>query len=245
MKRIVLVILLVFPFVKYSTAQTFQAGFYAGASVADIPGTDNIDNDVDFEHLGFTVAGTVSTKISPKTTLQMEIRFIQRGASQNPPTDSNGFVQLDSGFFKMTLNYVDVAIGIKHAIHFNVRNKATDRYGIEAGFSIGALVGYKYVVNGVTFTNILNVNSIDISPFVGLYYNVTPHFYVEGRYSNSITSALVHDNSNGNSFYNLYYGTWDAGHNVGFTFTLGFIFGDTYTPTPRTQHVSDGQSDDN
>src|ERR1700744_5451935 len=83
MKRLLIVFLFVFPALKYSTAQTFQAGFYGGASVSDIPGTDNVDNDVDFQHLGFTLAGTVSTKISPKTTLQMEIRFIQKGAQQS------------------------------------------------------------------------------------------------------------------------------------------------------------------
>lgn len=223
MKRITLLILFAFPFFKYASAQTFQAGFYVGASVADIPGTDNIDNDDDFVHLGFTLAGTVSAQITPKTKVQMEIRFIQRGASQNPPTDSNGFVQLDSGFFKMTLNYVDVVIGIKHAIHFNLHNVATDKYGIEAGVSVGALVGYSYSVQNVNYS--LNLSPIDISPYVGLYYNVTPHFYIEGRYSNSVLSALVHDNTNANSFYNFYYGTWDAGHNVGFTFTLGFVFG--------------------
>lgn len=225
MKRIAFLLLFLFPAFKYSIAQTFQAGFYIGASVSDIPGTDNIDNDVDFEHLGFVAAGTVSTQITPKTRLQMEIRFIQRGASQNPPVDSTGFPLLDSGFFKMTLNYVDVAIGIKHSIHFNLRNVATDKYGIEAGVSFGALVGYSYSVSGVNYA--LDLAPIDISPYIGLYYNVTPHFYVEGRYSNAINSALKHDNSNSNSFYNLYYGTWDAGHNVGFTFAIGFLFGNT------------------
>src|ERR1700722_13402582 len=78
MKRIALLLLLLFPALKYISAQTFQAGFYVGASVSDIPGTDNIDNDVDFEHLGFVIAGTVSAKVSPKTNVQMEIRFIQK-----------------------------------------------------------------------------------------------------------------------------------------------------------------------
>ena len=232
MKRIALVLLLIFPAFKYSTAQTFQAGFYVGAAVSDIPGTDNIDNDVDYEHLGFVVAGTVSTQLSPKTRLQMEIRFIEKGAEQKPNivNDSastlyvNPTGQYISNYFTIDLNYVDVVIGIKHAIHFNIRNKATDRYGIEAGVSIGALVGYSYEANSINYT--LDLNPIDFSPYVGIYYNITPHFYVEGRYSNSINTALVHDNANlSNGLYNIYYGTWDAGHNAGFTMTLGFIFG--------------------
>lgn len=249
MKRIVLVLLLIFPALKYSTAQTFQAGFYGGASVSDIPGTDNIDNDVDYEHLGFTIAGTVSTRISHSTTLQMEIRFMEKGAQQNPAFDTTyqptgqisniGYNQ----YFTITLDYVEVVLGIKHAIHFNLRNKATDRYGIEAGVSLGTLVHSSYEVQSVNYT--LDVNTLDASPYVGFYYNITPHFYAEARYSNSISSALAHDNTNGNSFYNLYYGTWDAGHNVGFTMTLGFIFGNSPYSNQNKDIPPPSHDDDN
>jgi hypothetical protein len=229
MKHSLLLLLLVFPCLHYLSAQTFQAGFYIGATMTDVPGTDNIDNDTDFKHLGFTIGGTVSTKISPKTKLQMEIRFFQRGAQQSPSVDTtyqpNGNINSIgyNQYFTMTLNYVDVVIGVKRQIHFNIRNAATDRYGIEGGVSIGSLVGYSYEVQSVNYN--LDLSLIDVSPFVGIYYNVTPHFYIEGRYSNSINSVLKHDNSNANSFYNLYYGTWDAGHNVAFSLTLGFVFG--------------------
>jgi hypothetical protein len=230
MKRLAVVFLFVIPFLHSISAQTFQAGFYIGATMTDIPGTDNIDNDADFEHLGFTIAGTVSTQISPKTKLQMEIRFFQRGAQQNPAVDTTygvtGNIQnvQYNDYFTMTLNYVDVVIGVKRQIHFNLRHAATDRYGIEGGVSLGTLVGYSYSVQSVNYT--LDLALLDISPYVGIYYNVTPHFYIEGRYSNSINSAVKADNNANNlGFYNLYYGSWDAGHNVGFSLTLGFNFG--------------------
>jgi len=251
MKRLALLLLFVFPTLKYSAAQTFQAGFYLGASVSDIPGTDNIDNDNDFEHLGFTIAGTVSARITPRTMLQMEIRFIQRGAEQKPQilNDSASSATVNptgtylNNYFTINLNYVDVVIGFKHSIHFNIRNKATDKYGIEEGVSIGSLVGYSYEANSINYT--LDLSQIDISPYVGLYYNITPHFYVEGRYSNSINSALVHDNSNGGSFYNLYYGSWNAGHNVAFTMTLGFLFGGSSNAANSAPKPAAAPADDN
>ncbi|HTA27224.1 MAG TPA: hypothetical protein VK809_05515, partial [Bacteroidia bacterium] len=83
-----------------------------------------------------------------------------------------------------------------------------------------------------------------ISPYVGVYYNVTPHFYVEGRYNNSITSALVADNTNQGSFYNIYYGTWNNGHNVAFSLTLGFIFGGS-SAQPASTPPPAAPSDDN
>jgi hypothetical protein len=253
MKRIALLLLFVFPVFKYTTAQTFQAGFYVGASMTDIPGTDNVDNDDDFEHLGFNIAGTVSARISPTTRLQMEIRFIQRGAQQNPAivNDSassavvNPNAQYLNNYFTINLNYVDAVIGIKHAIHFNLHNTATDRYGIEGGVSIGTLVGYSYQAESVNYS--LDLNLIDISPYIGIYYNITPHFYIEGRYSNSVNSALKHDNSANNlGFYNLYYGSWDAGHNVSFSLTLGFNFGGSSATLGNTAPPpAQNQSDDN
>ncbi len=246
MKRLTLLFLFIIPAFHISIAQTFRAGFYGGASMTDVPGTDNIDNDADFEHLGFVIAGTVSAKISPKTNLQMEIRFIQKGAQQNPvilnDSASNANInpngQTFSPYFTLILDYVDVTIGIKRQIHFNLRNKATDRYGIETGVSVGALVHYSYSTESITTP--IDLNTLDISPYVGIYYNVTPHFYIEGRYSNSVNSALVHDNTNGNSFYNIYYGSWNDGHNVAFILTLGFNFGkvasqSTATPPPPVE----------
>jgi hypothetical protein len=227
MKRLALLFLFITSLVHYSLSQIFKGGFYAGASVADVAGMDNIDNDNDFKHLGFTVAGTVSAKISPKTNLQMEIRYIQRGSQQNPPVDSNGFADLSAPFFTLTLRYIDVVLGIKHQIHFNIRNTATDKYGIEAGASIGSLFSYSYTYQNVSYN--MALNNIDISPYVGIYYNVTPHFYIEGRYSNSVNSAIVHDNVKNPYF--LYYNSWNAGHNLAFTLTLGFVFGKVAQPT--------------
>jgi hypothetical protein len=245
MKRLAILLLFVVPFIHYIHAQVFEAGFYAGATMTDIPGTDNIDNDVDFEHLGFTVAGTVSAKISPKTKLQMEIRFFQRGAQQNPAADTtyqpNGNINTIgyNDYFTMVLDYVDVVIGVKHSLHFNIRNKTTDRYGIEAGASVGALVHSSYEVQSVSYP--VDVSQIDVSPYIGLYYNVTPHFYIEGRYSNSINSAIKHDGSNSNIFYYLYYGSWNDGHNVAFSLTLGFNFGGS----PPTDNAAAPSQTDN
>jgi Outer membrane protein beta-barrel domain len=208
---------MVLPFVNYLSAQTFSAGFYVGGTMTGIQGLE-ANNANSFEHVGLTVAGTVSAKISPKTRLQMEIRFFQRGASQSPRYDSmaNQYNQ----YFKLTMNYADIVLGIRHQIHFNIRNEAKDMYGIEAGASVGYLMGYTYEVQSITYK--LAVNAIDVSPYIGIYYNVTPHFYVEGRFSNSINSALVQNNVKNPYF--LYYSSFNDGHNMCFSLTLGFAF---------------------
>ncbi len=251
MKRLAIVLLLTFPFFNSLSAQIFQAGFYGGATMTDIPGTDNIDNDADFEHLGFVLAGTVSAQISPKTKLQMEIRFIQKGAQENPQytNDSaqtatiNPTGQYINDYFTLILDYVDVTVGIKHQIHFNLRNKATDRYGIEAGMSVGVLVHYSYSLQSNNYP--IDLNTLDLSPYIGLYYNITPHFYIEGRYANSINTSLVADNTNENSFYNINTGTWNNGHNVAFSLVLGFNLGGTLYTKPAKAPAAPTPSDDN
>lgn len=218
MKRLSLLILLLFPFLKYSSAQTFNAGFYVGATMTGIQGLE-ANNDNSFEKFGFTVAGTVSAKISRKTRLQMEIRYFQRGAQQTPVYDSAAGSYNE--YFKLRMNYVDVVLGIRRQIHFSIRNEEKDMYGVEAGVSVGDLVYTYYEVQSVTYK--LATNPVDISPYIGLYYNVTPHFYVEGRFSNSINSALVQNNVKNPYF--LYYSSFNDGHNMCFSLTLGFVFG--------------------
>jgi hypothetical protein len=199
-------------------AQTFNGGFYAGAAVSGIEGLE-ANNDNSFGHLGFTVAGTVSTKISPKTRVQFEIRFIQRGGSQAPRVvDSSAGTY--NNYFRLTLNYVDAVIGIKRQIHFTVRNEDKDLYGMEAGVSVGYLVNSSYEVQSIVYS--IATHPVDISPYIGLYYNITPHFYAETRFSNSVNSALVQNNVSNPYF--LYYSSFDDGHNMGFIFTLGFLF---------------------
>lgn len=221
MKRLVSLLLFVFPLLQFSSAQTFKAGFYVGANLTGVQGLE-ANNDNSFAHPGFTVAGTLSTKIGRKANLQMELRFFQRGASQSPVYDSTTGEY--NNYFKLTLNYVDAVIGIRRQIHFTLRNENTDKYGVEAGVSVGYLFGYSYEVQSITYT--LAVHPVDISPYIGLYYNVTPHFYTEIRYSNSVNSVLV--DSQAKNPYFLYYNSFNDGHNLAFSLVLGFVFGSDY-----------------
>jgi hypothetical protein len=218
MKRLALLLFFVFPSISYLSAQAFDAGFYAGATMSGVQGLE-ANNDNSFDKVGFTVAGTVGAKISRSTHLQMEIRFIQRGANESPVYDSAASGYND--YFKLRLTYADVVLGIKHAIHFNLRNVNTDQYGIECGLSVGTLVYSYYEVESIIYP--IDVHPIDISAYIGLYYNITPHFYIEGRYSNSLNSALVQ--SPVSNPYFLYYSSFNDGHNIGFSITLGFVFG--------------------
>lgn len=218
MKRSALLLLSLFPAIHYLPAQTFTAGFYAGATVTGIQGLE-ANNANSFEKFGLTVAGTVSSRIGHNTRLQMEIRYFQRGAEQTPRYDSATNQYND--YFKLVMNYVDVVLGIRQQIHFSIRNENKDMYGLSAGVSVGDLVYTDYQVQSITYK--LATNPIDVSPYIGFYYNITPHFYAEARFSNSVNSALVQ--SNAKNPYFLYYSSFNDGHNMGFSLTLGFAFG--------------------
>src|ERR1017187_8739910 len=85
-------------FITNSSAQRFQAGLTAGGIASDIPGMDTRDNDADFTKLGYTVGALVSTAISSKALVQLEINYIQKGTAQKPDS-------LNNGSFRYSFNY--------------------------------------------------------------------------------------------------------------------------------------------
>jgi len=213
MKRFIFFILsFTLLFIK-AQSQNFHAGFMLGPTMTDIAGADLTDNDNDFHKLGFSIGGLVNHKIGKSGLLQMEVAFMEKGSSQPP----------DSGFipYKINLSYIDISLILKQAIHINVSKKPVDKFGVEAGLTMGTLVAATYT-DTMNMKGPIHVNPFDLELLVGVYYNFTPGFYVDFRYSNSIIHAIPHK-SNFENFYP--YATFQKGNNLVFQMTLGFVFG--------------------
>jgi hypothetical protein len=206
------------------SAQTFRVGLYGGVNVTDVDGADLTDNDNDFHKFGFNAGLLVSSHAGKKNILQMEIGYSQTGSSQPPDTTHT------NNYYTLRFNYVNVALAIRHRVHFNLSKKPTDRFDLNAGVSIGYLFSAYYTVQSIVYyktsegINLLssNFNPIDISPFVGITYNFSSKFAFDLRYYNSVTSVIPHEVAN---TYFLYYGSWNAGHNLVFQGTFRYTFG--------------------
>ena len=228
MKRSIIFILpLLFVFFG-ANAQRFRVGIFGGVNVTDVDGVDLTDNDNDFHKFGLTAGGFVNTHLGPKNIFQMEISYSQKGSSQSPDTSQANFN--NNNYYRLRLNYVDVVLAIRHRIHLNISKKPTNKFDIEGGASIGTLVFHDYEVKSIFYT--MNVNTADVSLFVGAVYNFTPNICFDFRYYNSVLPVIPPDAANS---YFLYYGSWNRGHNLVFQGTFKITFG--HDPTAENPDV--------
>ncbi len=200
-------------------AQTFRAGFTLGATATDICGMDSRDGDNDFNKLGYVLGGIVNTKLNKKNEFQMEMNYIKKGTLQRPTADS-----MQSGYYKLALDYIEVPIMLKHHMHFNMGKKVVDQFDWEVGASIGRMVRHTWTEGGyVPIFDESKINKTDASIFVGLNYNFSSNIYLSFRYSNSLIPAVTHDKYPGYFF--IY--SVNTGNNMVFQMSLKFVFGGT------------------
>jgi hypothetical protein len=191
-------------------AQQFHAGLYGGINVTDVEGTHPNGTSAGFQKFGFTIGSYVNTAVSANNILQMEIGYSQKGYLNEPDgTHKNNYSQLN-------LNYIEAALLLRHRIHFRLWNKPRDKFDLEGGVSMGKLIYNYYTVQSIEYP--IDLNTTDISPFIGIAYNYSRNVGLEFRYYNSITTVITREASNDSHF--LYYGSWNRGDNSVFQFKL-------------------------
>lgn len=197
-------------------AQRFNAGFSVGLCATHINGADTRDGDNDFHKVGFTAGGLVNTPITKKSTFQFEINFIQKGSTQPPDSNNNGY-------YKIALAYVEVPLIIKRRINFTIRKKPVSKVDLEAGVSFGRMISRSVV--GSTNYNLPTpdkyFNKNDISLLVGANYNFSKNVYFCLRYSNSVIPAIKRNTPN----INFITYTFNRGNNMVIQFCFKFVFG--------------------
>jgi len=197
--------------ISNSFAQRFKPGIIAGVVTSDLVGVDPYDND--FHKAGFTLGGLVSTKLSDKNSFQFEILYVQKGSLQ-PPDSLNNYT-----FYKLSLDYVEVPLMLKHNVKFNINKKPVDRFYIEAGPSFGRLVR-TYINNNGSIYNEGNFKKNEFALNLGFGFTIVDNLSFNLRYSTSIIPVVIHP-IKADSF--IWY-TFNKGDNIVFSFTLRYIF---------------------
>jgi hypothetical protein len=195
--------------------KTFRAGMSIGFTDSNIGGTHTYRGR-HFRKAGGTAGLFVNTRLSEKNVLQFEMNYTMKGSTQ--PPDSNNY-----GFFRISLDYVEVPVLIKHRMRFTMFKKLRENYDFEAGLSYGRLVRStvygeaNYAIPGAS----RSFNTDDISILLGLDYNFSDNFYFCLRYSNSVVPAIHRSAFN----YNVVRYTFNSGNNMCFQLVLKFLFG--------------------
>ncbi len=157
------------------SAQDFHGGILGGLSASEISG-DRLEGP---NKAGFYLGAFVNRYFTHRSSIQMELDFIQKGSRENP--DSSNAYQS----YLLRLNYIEMPVHYKYDFH----EKGT----LEAGLSLGVLIhqnekvnDYEWWVSGSDF------DKIDLSFNIGAYFTIIKNLRINVRYSNSILPVRPH-----------------------------------------------------
>ncbi len=179
MKKKYLLLIVVFIAVGFSiNAQDFNGGVLGGVSGSQISGDDLSG----FNKGGLYLGAFVNRYFGEKSSLQMELDFIQKGSRKNPNAKKN-----DYSTYLLRLNYIEIPVSYK----YDFSTKGT----LEGGLSLGVLVNSYEEANETTTISGGEFNRTDFSFHVGGYYTIVENLRINVRYSSSILP--VRDHSSG------------------------------------------------
>lgn len=105
-----------------SNAQYFNAGVKAGIVASQVDG----DTYSGFDKLGFNLGLFVNYQLSHRTSMQLEMEYIQKGSKHNPNYEKGDFDQ-----YKISLGYAQIPLLLKY--------KLTPDFSLELGPAFGVL----------------------------------------------------------------------------------------------------------
>ncbi len=153
-----------------TSAQRFRSGMQLSLVGSQVDG----DGASGYNKIGLNAGIFVNTKTSEKTSVQLELNYIQKGSRQNP-TQNNNFSEL-----KIRLSYIELPLVLRK--HFSGRLK---NFTIETGFAYAVLMKqyseFQYLVNDEK-----PFLKQDISSILGFNYQITERINLNFRSENSM-----------------------------------------------------------
>jgi len=179
MEKKYLLVILSFLAIGFSiNAQDFNGGVLGGVSGTQISG----DNLSGFNKGGLYLGAYVNRYFGKKSSLQMELDFVQKGSRKNPNSKKN-----DYSTYLLRLNYMEIPLSYM----YDFSEKGT----LEAGLGLGVLVKSYEEANETTTVSGGEFNRTDFSFHFGGYYTIIESLRINVRYSGSIIP--VRDHSSG------------------------------------------------
>lgn len=199
MKSKSIIFIIFFTTVTYfsGSAQRFNGGILAGLSGSEISG-DRLEGP---NKAGIYAGGFVNFYFTERSSIQMELDFIQKGSRKNPDT-----INYES--YILRINYVELPVHYKYDFG--------ERWTLETGLSLGVLISKYEEVNEIVQENVYPAfKDRDLSFNIGLFYSLIERLRLNIRYSNSILAVRPH--SGGQTY------RWNKGqYNEVLSFTLHY-----------------------
>lgn len=186
--------------VMYSYGQKFKGGIHAGVAASQISG----DNLSGFNKAGIYAGLFTNIHFTPKSALQIEMNYIQKGSRKNPKPSKNDYTA-----YKLNLQYVEMPVLYKWLF--------SKRFSIEIGPALGVLLKTTNVEKDESglLANREAFSRFDLSGILGFTFNINEHFKANFRGENSILPVRKHS---GGVTYRLNRGQYNT------VLTLSFIY---------------------
>ena len=154
--------------------QDFHGGVLGGLAASEISG-DRLQGP---NKAGLYLGAFVNRYFSQKSSVQMELDYIQKGSRENPDSSNN------YNSYLLRLNYVEMPV------HY--RYDFVEKGSLETGLSLGVLVHSLEQVNGYDWVAGADFDRVDLSFNIGLFYTLIENLRINVRYSNSILPVRPH-----------------------------------------------------
>ncbi|MCX6245120.1 MAG: porin family protein [Bacteroidetes bacterium] len=151
-------------------AQRFNGGLMAGGIVSQVDG----DYYGGYNKLGYLGGGFVSLRVSPRSSFQMELEYIQKGSRINSDSTNAGNTYL------MRFHYLEVPV----LYQFTFAKK----FSFETGPAMDVLLGSREESNGLETQSTIPLRNITVTGIIGASWFITEHLKVNFRINYSLMS---------------------------------------------------------
>lgn len=150
-------------------SQSFQGGVLGGLVGSQVAG----DTYSGFNKAGLTGGGWIALDVTPRSQLQMELSFIQKGSRENPDDERGKY-----DTYIMRISYVELPV--------LYRLKYSTVLNFETGLALNFLMHHDESLNGYELTNPFAQHNLNF--ILGLSYNLSNNVRVNFRTNNSLFS---------------------------------------------------------
>ena len=157
------------------SAQDFHGGILGGLATTEVNG----DSYGGPNKAGLYFGCFVNRYFTERSSIQMELDFIQKGSRKNPDTADI------TKSYRLRLNYIEMPVHYKYDFH----KKGT----LEVGSSLGVLIySQEESPIGYEWVSAEPFDQFDLSFNIGAYYTIIKNLRINVRYSNSILPNRPH-----------------------------------------------------
>jgi len=168
-RKIVLFLWILLPVA--GVTQTFNGGIIAGGLTSQVDG----DTWAGYTKFGYLAGGFVSLKLSPHSSFQFEMEYIQKGSRHN--TDQEN---ISDQSYLLRLHYLELPLLYQFTF--------ARRFAVEAGPAADVLLGYYEEQDGIPDPPTEPFRTVTLSGIVGASAYLTSHLKAGLRFNYSILS---------------------------------------------------------